>query len=77
MAHFDRIRERIDTPREYGWGTVELTIVPNSNMRWFEWAYAAQSLRRWLLVYDSVDMDFDVVVPGARIVGTGRLTSVL
>lgn len=46
-------------------------------MRWIDWAYAVQSIRRWLLVYDSVDMDFDVVVSETRVLGTGRLASVL
>ena len=77
MVYRDRYLDKISTPQEYAWGTVELTIVPQASMRWIDWAYAVSSLRRWLLVYDSVDMDFDVVVIGTRVLGTGRLASVL
>ena len=37
----------------------------------------ARSLDVWLEEYDSVDLDFDVVVEGKGRVGTGRLKDVL
>lgn len=77
MVYRDRLFDKINTPQEYAWGTVELTIFPEASMRWIEWAYAAQSIRRWLLIYDSVDMDFDVVVSETGVLGTGRLASVV
>lgn len=46
-------------------------------MRWLELARLAKSIEVWLLVYDSVDMNFDVVVNGVGTVGTGRLANVI
>ena len=77
MVYRDRLLDKINTPQEYAWGTVELTIFPGASMRWIEWAYVVQSIRRWLLMYESVDMDFDVVISETRVLGTGRLASVL
>ena len=77
LAHADQLREKIGTPREYAWGTVELTIYPRKSMQWVEFSYAVSSIRTWLNMYDSVDMDFDVMINGRGIVGTGRLGSVI
>ena len=77
LAHGDRTYSKVNTPREYAWGTVELSIFPEDAMRWLEMACLASAIEAWLKVYDSVDMDFDVVVNGVGTVGTGRLASVL
>lgn len=77
VAHGDRINNRIGASREYAWGTVELSVLPRENMRWAEMKYVVRSIDAWLRSYDSVDMDFDIVVNGLGIVGTGRLTSVI
>lgn len=71
------MESNIDHHREYAWGTVELTIIPTSAMRWVELKYVARSIEAWLTVYDSVDMDFDVVVKGVGTVGTGRLGNIV
>lgn len=64
-------------PREYAAGRVELTIIPEATMEWVHWFHAIKSIHFWLMTYDSVDMDFDVVVDGVGTVGTGRLTNVI
>ena len=46
-------------------------------MEWAHWFHAIKSIHLWLMTYDSVDMDFDVVVDGVGTVGTGRLTNVI
>lgn len=66
---------RIETAREYAWGTVELMIIPQITMRWVDWFHAIKSIREWLKLYDSVDMKFDVMIGGIGTVGTGRLAS--
>lgn len=77
FVHGDRIFSNIDYPREYAWGTVELSVFPIGTMRWVELSYTAHSIQAWLNVYDSVDMNFDVVVNGVGVVGTGRLANVI
>ena len=77
LVHGDRVESRIVYPREYASGTVELTLIPSSAMRWVELTYVARSIQAWLKVYDSVDMDFDVVVNEVGTVGTGRLGNVV
>ena len=77
LAHGDRSYNKVNTPREYAWGTVELSIFPEDAMRWIELARLAGAVEAWLKVYDSVDMNFDVVVNGVGTVGTGRLASVI
>ena len=52
-------------------------MVPKETMRWKEWSYASRLIYTWLRVYDSVDMNFDVVLDGVGIVGTGRLASII
>lgn len=76
LAHGDRIYSNITHPREYVWGSVELTVFPEGTMRWIELSCLASSMEAWLRVYDSVDMNFDIVVNGVGIVGTGRLANV-
>lgn len=77
LAHGDRIYSKIRTPRVYAWGTVELSVFPEDAMRWVELNYLAKSIGAWLMVYDSVDMNFDVTLNGVGTVGTGRLASVI
>lgn len=76
LAHGDRTSAKIRFPREYAWGTVELTIIPGSTMQWLEWSYAVKSIQAWLRVYDCVDLNFDVVKSELGVVGTGRLANV-
>lgn len=76
LCHNDRIEHRIRYHREYAWGTVELTMTPGEMMRWYEWSFACRSLFAWTRVYEAVDMNFDVVVDGVGIVGTGRMADV-
>ena len=64
-------------PREYAAGTVELKVVPEVKMEWAHWFHAIKSIHSWLMTYDSVDMDFDVVVDGVGTVGTGRFINVM
>lgn len=52
-------------------------LVPGRTMRWVEWSYAVKTIHMWLMEYDCVDLNFDVVVNGAGIVGTGRLANVI
>ena len=75
LAHDDEMYQRIETTREYAWGTAELMIVPQITMRWVDWFNAIKSIREWLKMYDSVDMDFDVMIDMVGTVGTGRLAS--
>ena len=77
LAHGDHIYGKIRVPRVYAWGTVELSIFPEDTMRWVELTYLAKSIQAWLRAYDSVDMNFDVMVNGVGTVGTGRLAKVL
>lgn len=77
MAHGDRIYKEIKYPREYAWGTVELSISPGGTMRWVEWSYAVKAIQAWLMVYDSVDMNFDIVDSEVGVIGTGRLANVV
>ena len=65
------------SPLEYAFGTVELSVNPMGSMRWVEMWYLVRSLHTWWEEYDSVDMNFDVVVYGRGTVGTGRLANVL
>ena len=77
LAHGDRTYHKVRTPREYAWGTVELSICPKDAMRWWELACLVTAIEAWLKMYDSVDMNYDVVVNGVGTVGTGRLASVI
>ncbi|CAF9933986.1 MAG: hypothetical protein ALECFALPRED_005806 [Alectoria fallacina] len=77
LTHGDRIYSEIRVPRDYAWGAVELMLVPGRTMRWVEWSYAVKTIHMWLMEYDCVDLNFDVVVNGAGIVGTGRLANVI
>ncbi|KAF6225988.1 hypothetical protein HO173_012618 [Letharia columbiana] len=77
LTHGDRRYTKVNTPREYAWGTVELSILPEDAMRWVELSHLVQSIQAWLKVYDSVDMNFDVLVDGVGRVGTGRLANVI
>lgn len=76
LCHNDRLEQRIEYYREYAWGTVELTMTPGETMRWWEWSFASRSIFAWMRVYDAVDMNFDVVLDGVGIVGTGRMADV-
>lgn len=77
FAHGDRMNSRVGSSREYAWGTVELSISPRHNMRWMEMWFVARSIKAWLKVYDAVDMNFDVLVNGLGVVGTGRLANII
>ena len=77
MAHEDRLNRRIQTPREYAWGSVELTMVPGQKMLWSHWWYAIAALNHWITSYDSVDMNFDVEVGEMGVVGTGYLAGII
>lgn len=77
LTHGDRIHGKIRGPRVYAWGTVELLVFPNEVMQWIEMTFLVKSIQGWLNEYDSVDMDFDVLVNGVGTVGTGRLANVL
>ena len=68
---------RIRTPREYAWGSVELTMIPGQMMLWVHWWYAIGALHSWVISCDSVDMNFDVEVGEMGIVGTGRLAGMI
>lgn len=76
LCHNDRLDHRIQYHREYTWGSVELTLTPGGIMRWREWKFASKSVFSWMRVYDAVDMNFDVVLDGIGIVGTGRIADV-
>ena len=77
LTHGDEILRKVQAAREYAWGTVELSIVPLGSMRWLDLSYAVKSLHAWLRVYDSVDLNFDIVIQGVGLVGTGRLANVI
>lgn len=76
LCHNDRLEHRVRYHREYAWGVVELTMTPGETMRWWEWSFACRAIFAWTRVYESVDMNFDVVLDGVGIVGTGRLEDV-
>ena len=77
LTHGDTMYSGIRFPREYAWGAVELTLVPGATMRWVEWSYTVKTIHMWLRMYDSVDLNFDVVVDGVGTVGTGRLANTI
>ena len=77
VIHRDQGRVEVSQPLEYAWGTVELSINPTGSMRWKEMLYLVRMLHAWWEEYESVDMNFDVVMEGTGTVGTGRLGNVL
>ena len=77
LIHRGQARIEARLPLEYAFGTVELSVYPSGSMRWVEMWYLVRSLHAWWEEYDSVDMNFDVVVYGTGTVGTGRLANVL
>ena len=77
LIHRGQGRIEARPPLEYAWGTVELSVNPTASMRWLDMWYLVRLLHAWWEEYDSVDMDFDVVVAGMGTVGTGRLANVL
>ena len=77
VIHRDQGRIGARPPLEYAWGTVELSVNPTGSMRWLDLFYLVRMLHAWWEEYESVDMNFDVVVEGTGTVGTGRLGNVL
>lgn len=77
LAHEDQMESKVDATREYAWGTVILSVFPEKTMRWVELCYAIKAVEEWLIIYDSVDLDFDVTVHKVGVVGRGRLANVV